>query len=190
MLRLYGYNKENPPPPFVNLIPAEYENELRLHDKIRMVLVGLGFSEVYNSSFTGKKALTSLEIENPIAEEKKYLRTELEESLRTNAGYNLKFGDTTKVFEIGKEFFKKGKKHEEKWHLGIALGVKENDPKLLLELKGALEELLRKIGLTEIFMVKEGKKVRIESGEDNLGYASAEPIGKNGYATIAELEDR
>ena len=78
--------------------------------KIRECLVTAGFSEVMTSSFS---PIGDIEIEKPLADDKKYARNELWYNFHNSLQANLKnvplFGSgDTKQFEIGRIFTKKG----------------------------------------------------------------------------------
>ena len=160
--RLYGLDELKSLPPVVGLQPAEVQDDVVLKGTIRKILVGFGFSEVYNYSFTGQKDKDSSELENPISQDKKYLRTGLSSGLRGNLKTNSKDFGSMRIFEVGRVWNSEG----ESLHLGIAL--KEDDA--LLHLKGILSRLLEGVGLTEILMKPDSKnRLLIESGNDVFG---------------------
>jgi phenylalanyl-tRNA synthetase beta chain len=125
--RIYGYEK----------IPAVQpeENEAKDHDKnfvkieqARRQLLSLGYSEVYTYTFQNKG---KLELANPIAEDKKYLRANLADGLKECINMNEKNlplldADEVKVFEIGSVFGK-----EEEIH--VAYGGKKEIKEMKLE---------------------------------------------------------
>ncbi|MCX6739580.1 MAG: hypothetical protein NT098_06075, partial [Candidatus Parcubacteria bacterium] len=88
-------------------------------DKIRAILSGLGFSEISTYAFT---ETGEVEVENPIASDKKFLRTTLagnmEKSLELNTrNLPILALDIVKLFEIGK-VFEKGREY-----ISLCLGV-------------------------------------------------------------------
>ncbi len=117
--RLYGY--ENISPVGLSIeAKVEVSREVYIRDSIRKILNGSGFTEIYTYGFSEKG---DVEIENPLAGDKKFLRANLgagmEESLEKNFKYMDLLGiDSVKLFEIGKVFTKKGEA------LHISLGVK------------------------------------------------------------------
>ncbi len=113
--RIYGYdNIEVSLPEFV-ITPPE-RNELRLLErKIKELLSKEhSFTEVYNYSFVspglldklGMKTEGCVELDNPIAKDRPYLRESLIPNLLENIEKNLHYSDTLKLFEVGKRFVK------------------------------------------------------------------------------------
>ncbi len=178
--RLCGLDELKSLPPVVGLQPAEIQDDVALKSKIRKILVGFGFSEVYNYSFTGRKDKDSLELENPISQDKKYLRTGLSLGLKGNLKANSKDFGNMRVFEVGRVW----NSDSESLRLGIAL--KEDDA--LLHLKGVLSRLLEGAGLTEILMKPDSKnRLLIESDNDIFG--SIEVVGKSEATAEVDLDN-
>jgi len=103
--RVYGYEK-------IKAVVPKKEGEVKINKefyyiiKIKNILISLGFSEVYNYSFVEKG---EVEIKNPISSDKKFLRTNLIDSLKKNLELNKKNlhllnMDELSIFEIGKVF--------------------------------------------------------------------------------------
>ncbi len=161
--RLYGYNELRSQPPLIGVTPATEEDSIQLKDTLRTTLVGFGFSEVYNYSFTSKGKEISYELENPIASDKRFLREKLQGGLQDSLKYNGRFFNEIRIFEIGKTF---NKKTMEELHLGLALKIRENP---FLELKGAVEHLFRRLGVADLFFKPEGGGLKIESDGETLG---------------------
>jgi phenylalanyl-tRNA synthetase beta chain len=114
-------------------------------EQIRDVLTGLGFSEVYTSSFRNKDIA---HIKNALASDKSYLRSRLMENLLEVRQKNVPYRDllglsAVKVFEIGTVFGVS----DEAFHVGIAVQsgteykAKLDDPLLAAALR-ALEAKL------------------------------------------------
>lgn len=172
--RLYGYNRLKSSPPKIHLVPSGFEDEIVFKDKIRKALVGMGFSEVYNYSFASKG---EIEVLNPVAEDKKYLRPSLTPLLVKNADDNFRFFDDVKIFEIGKVFTqvkidytrtKTEKIPHEAASLGIAFASKKKET--FFELKGIIGELFKKIGLVDYIFVPAAENVlKIESNGEIIG---------------------
>ncbi len=146
--RIYGYEKIPDKVPEEVLIPARRNDNYFYENTIRDILVAAGFSEVYNYSFA---KIGSVEIENPIAIDKKYLRTNLLDGLKENAGRNLKHFDEVRLFEIGKIFRKSGEKIMEKNTLAGLINHKNSKglAEEFLEIKGVLEALFQKLGIDD-----------------------------------------
>lgn len=114
--RVYGYDKIDPIIP-EDQAPRELSKTFYYTQKIRDILVDLGFSEVMTYSFVPKG---DVELRNPIADDKKFLRTTLTEGLKGAFDRNLHEKPLlgvamVKMFEIGTVFSKK----EEHIELGI-----------------------------------------------------------------------
>ncbi len=182
IIRLEGYGKLKPRPPLVSLLPAREEDTVIFKDKVRRVLHGYRLDEVYNSSFLGDADLAMaesagfggarsalIEVENPIADDKKYLRPSLLPLLVKNIGDNARFFGEMGIFEIGKIFEESpGKTPVEKLSLGVALAGKK-EPKLILELKGLAEDVLRGLGVDDFSIIERGAALRVEADHKVLG---------------------
>ncbi len=87
---------------------------------LRELLIKQGFSEVYTYGFTDSG---EVEIENPLASDKKFVRADLREGMEASLVFNFKYIDflglkEIKIFEIGKVFKKSGEV------LHLSLGTK------------------------------------------------------------------
>ncbi|MBI4086379.1 phenylalanine--tRNA ligase subunit beta [Candidatus Kaiserbacteria bacterium] len=144
--RLYGYEKlENQLPP--SGVTSTIDKRNYYTEKIKDILAGLGFYEVYLYSLVAEG---DFEIELPLAEDKKFLRTSLvpgiSRALKFNANNAPLLGlDQIKLFEFGKVFPKDGEV------LMLGLGV-ENAPgykggKPQEEIRKAMEKLAEALGL-------------------------------------------
>lgn len=77
---------------------------------IKNILVNHGFYEVINSPFSSIKSDYSVKIDNPLDSNKKYLRTNLQQSLIDNLLYNeRRQKDSIKLFEISDIYLSKSK---------------------------------------------------------------------------------
>jgi phenylalanyl-tRNA synthetase beta subunit len=148
--RVYGYDNIKDEP-ILELEPdkentnAEYSAILAIKSKLQ----GLGFSEVFTSSFASKG---DLKVTKPLAENKSYLRTSLEEGVRSALSqgiYNLDLlqQDRVKVYEIGKVF----DNGEEKLVMGLGVANKAIKKPKTHEL---INEALESLGMSD--RVKEG----------------------------------
>jgi len=117
--RVYGYDKI----PALALTEPKKAPEVNKHfyytDKIRRFLAGEGFSEVYTYTLRG---CGDVELLNPLASDKAYLRDSLKEGLRESLNLNIRNApllgiDTVKIFEIGTVFGENGEREE----LGIGI---------------------------------------------------------------------
>jgi phenylalanyl-tRNA synthetase beta chain len=184
--RLYGYNNLPASPPVVGLNSAEVDDAVQLKREARMILSGLGFNEVYNYSFNNRRSAASrflpvaddrrLEIENPISEDKKFLRSELITGLVSNIETNERlFGDLD-FFEIGKVWAPK-----EELHLGMVIRRRGTQP--FLELKGAVQALLERLGIPDLMLRSDGKSILVECDHKVVGFISAHH-GKTAFAEL------
>ncbi len=106
-------------------------------NKVRSILIREGFSEILTSTFA---STGEVELENPMASDKKFLRNNLKDKIVESIELNKKYADLVgvdkiKIFEIGKIFKSGG----EQLHLSIGVGhVKskkgENETKDLEEI--------------------------------------------------------
>ena len=161
--RLYDYNKIPSKAPLIGMEPAREDATLKVKDRIRLSLVGTGFSEVYNYSFSSEGKESSYELENPVAPDKRFLRDQLKGGLQDNLKDNSRFFQGIRIFEIGKVF---NKKTQEELHLGIALDSKD-DP--FFELKGVVGHLLQRLGVVDLFFRPKDGGLVIESDNEVLG---------------------
>lgn len=191
IVNLYGYGKLPDMAPRIPIAPAAVDESVVLKEKIRGTLRSFGMSEVYNYSFVSRKDLTAyadpkwwgaVALLNPVSADFHYLRPDLSVHLLKNLEDNLRFYDQVRIFEVGKIFSETDGNFEERPALGIAIGLKKGNP--ILELKGAVDGLLKSLGLTDYFfrdqnwdikyLVQENS-LRVESGDHkvigNLGSA-------------------
>ena len=161
IVNLYGYDKMPSKIPHVTLLPSGYEDLIALKDKVRQILSGFGLSEVYNYSFFPGY----VEVANPIAEDKKYLRGSLFPQLEKNVEDNLRFYDGVRIFEIGK-IFKSGVvlSFYDREELSLGLAIAGKDQNSLPEIKGIVDQLLLGIGLADYTIIQSDlNKLTIEA---------------------------
>lgn len=153
--RVYGYEHIAamlPPKPERR---PEMDKRFYYGEKIRHTLTDLGFSEVYTYTLCEQG---SIELENPLAADKAFLRAALEGGLRKALALNLYHApllglDTVKLFELGTVFTEEGE------HLSLALSVapvrgKKSQADDLL--RAALVKLGEVLGATLDAPVREG----------------------------------
>ncbi len=117
--RLYGYDNIAPKA-LVGETAAKVNAENYVSHMLRIILSKLGFSEIYTYAF---RKGGEVEIENPLASDKSFLRSCLIDGLEESLSLNFKYADLlgiseVKLFEIGKVFTEKGE------FLHLSLGVK------------------------------------------------------------------
>lgn len=153
--RIYGYDKIQGHVPKVDLPSVALaeegaEKKFNLANKIRVILKAEGFTEVYGYAFTDKG---EVELANPLASDKKFLRTNLTdwltEKIKVNLPYILFDNEAVKIFEIGKVFVGGAASAEasasqgEETRLGIGIGYRKKirGKEAKEELEKILEEL-------------------------------------------------
>jgi phenylalanyl-tRNA synthetase beta subunit len=153
--RVYGYEKIAPVKPVLeNFMPA-VNKSFYYADMIRRLLVEYGFSEISTYAFTDSG---DIEMENPIASDKKFLRRDLAGNMAKALEFNAKNApllglETVKLFEIGKVFEK------EREYLSLCIGVMipANTKKKDEMIKTILSETAQK--LDEKLKVSLGEKI-------------------------------
>lgn len=114
VVRIIGYDKIPTTMLSATLPEQEPSPRLELREKIRGIMVGLGFQEVLTYSLTSLEKLQKLSLElgseplkvaNPMTKEQEYLRPNLRAGLLATLAHNQKVDEGgIKVFEIGKVF--------------------------------------------------------------------------------------
>lgn len=166
-----GYDKVPAVPLQKSNVPVGVNKTFFYANKIRNILVQEGFSEIYTSSFAGTGKVA---VENPIAFDKGFLRSDLKDNMLKSLDLNLKNApllgsEIVKVFEIGKAF---KKPTEEKMFLTI--GVCGKKAKDLAE--KTLDELGERLGSKTKGDVKQvGDKTVIEIDFSDLTEKLPEP---------------
>jgi phenylalanyl-tRNA synthetase beta chain len=109
--RIHGYEKIAPIMPTSSpMSKPGFDKPFYYSEKIKNILAGLGFSEVYLYSLVSKG---DVEIEKSLASDKNFLRTNLSDGISKSLELNAKNADllglgAIKIFEIGKVFTKEG----------------------------------------------------------------------------------
>jgi len=152
--RIKGY--ENIPSVFpTGYLSLPKENfEVFWQNKAKDILKELGFLETYNYSFISKRDAdvfgfdNLVELENPASLDYQYLRPSLVPNLLKNVLSNFRFSNQVKLFELGKIFLKK-----EKSMLSgiIALNLRERKRDLFYRLKGSVDDLINKMGISNVW---------------------------------------
>ncbi len=199
IIRVYGVGKLKAVPPRMPLaIPAK--NELvDLKSKVRELLRGFSFDEVYNHTFVSKDdiSLGSLwqggvvALENPVSAEYEYLRPLLVYAVSKNVSDNFRYYDAVRLFEIGNVFSAGAKALGERTHLCLAIGEKNKET--FFELKGVVSRLLEGLGLADHAMEEMEPSEHSLFRVSGLTIKAAETaIGYMGFSrenvSIAELD--
>ncbi len=126
-------------------VVSEFNKRHYYAEKIRQSLVGLGFSEIYTSSFRSKDIV---KLENALASDKEYLRSTLIDNIKEAVDRNIPHRDllglsAIKLFEIGTVF------NEDYEEFRVALAVQtgtvykaKTDKPLLEEALGDIANVL------------------------------------------------
>ena len=171
--RIYGFEKIPSQLPNAFLIPSKKREDLIYQNKIKDILTNLGFSEVYNYSLLSNKE--SIKLANPVSQEQKYLRSSLMTLLIKNIKDNKRYFERVRLFEIGKVFYLDKRQVIEKKKLAciISLDEKKKESQEFYHLKGVIDSLLNKIGISDIWYddtLGKNRKAEIRVGNDLLGY--------------------
>jgi len=176
--RIWGYKNIPAQPIQAALIPSKLSPINALTRKIRRILVGEGFSEVYNYSFYGEKEAKSLgidllhaEIENPVDPEANLFAASLLPNLVKNTALNLGHFEQLAIFEIGKAYHFEDKELKENRLVSgvLAQTKKPVTTESFLEIKGRIEKLLATFDISSEWK-KEGNRIGIFSQNQELGF--------------------
>ncbi len=176
--RLFGY--ENIPVTNISVRPDQIGEapELVLRDRIRTIMVGLGFTEIITYSFISpdsadilgageKSPLRSfVKLLNPLTVDQSVMRTSLLPGVLSTVKNNVSHEEKDlKLFEWGKVFFQREEDqqpHERLYLAAIMTGLFQQKAWLgdersvdFFDIKGALEALLAGLGLEAIDFQKE-----------------------------------
>lgn len=208
--RIYGYENISPQMPSGILIPSFKDIDLVYADKVKDILAGLGYLEVYNYSFISESDkenynLSQLaEIANPLSQEQKYLRPFLASGLINNLSQNIKYllpasgfaprDGAIRIFEIGHVFEQANDSFVERKRLG---GLVYLDKPILnhgafYELKGVLEILFNKLGISAVWdddSVKDGLPLNLR-GIMNFSKTAQIKVGDDLVGWIGELNSK
>ncbi len=182
--RVYGYEKIVATPQMVSIKPPVASEKRTFVRSVKNVLVGLGFSEVYNYAFYGRKdaeaaklqTFKHLELELPMNCEQSILRVSLIPNLLKNVRENLKHTKEMHIFEIGKVFLPNDAKAlpaEKNMLCGIVVLEKKANK------KGAQEDLQQTLFFSAKSLVN---NLMIQFGITDQYYAAME----DGFAQISK----
>ncbi|MCC6220961.1 MAG: phenylalanine--tRNA ligase subunit beta [Deltaproteobacteria bacterium] len=110
--RIYGYENIPEVAPHIESSAARRDTLKELEYRIRDLLSGCGFSEVYNYSFVNSELALSLgysleravELINSVSVEEKFLRTSLVPGIVDNVEKNSRFFGDISIFELGRVY--------------------------------------------------------------------------------------
>lgn len=157
--RIYGYESISAIPPKIYVEPIPQDNNLILDREFRKILESLGWSEIYNYSFVSEKDIVDagleiknhFELENPLNEDFRFMRTSLLSGLLRKTEQNLRHKDDFKLFELGTIYLKGVGilPNEEKTLAGVAVRKSGKDLSFY-KTKGQLDALFEKLGIEKL----------------------------------------
>ncbi len=149
--RMRGYDALLPVLPVESIRLPEVNEEWKCRDIVREVMLGSGFSEVYTYAFLGAG---EVEVANPIANDKKYLRNNLMNGLKVAVSENLKYDPEVRIFEFGHIFGKTEGKLREESSFAALMGFQKRKEAQMKEdfymLKGVLGRIFEALGVTDV----------------------------------------
>jgi len=171
--RLEGYDKIPVTIPPIRPSDEKESPEMTTRDRVREIMVGLGFSEVISFSFIAPESVDFLGAEkesplrsfvtllNPLTVDQSVMRTSLIPGLLATVKTNLSYGEKDlKLFEWGKIFIRKVTEElpQERLALsGLIMGLanpkewyREERVADFYDVKGAAEALLKALGLRDL----------------------------------------
>ncbi|MFA5820950.1 MAG: phenylalanine--tRNA ligase subunit beta, partial [Candidatus Gracilibacteria bacterium] len=162
--RIYGYERIAPTlPALPTKLPMENIERIKKHKLRELLSWGLGFDEVYNYSFYGKKEIQNalmkeaghLKVLNVLSEEQTHMRYSLVPNLLKNVDSNAGNFEEMKFYEIGHTYRDIGGYFplEEKRVTGV-IARKAKGAEGFYEAKGVVEAILKEFGIGEVKMVK------------------------------------
>ena len=151
--RIYGYDKIEAVFPTSSLVPSKRNLDVFWKDVAKDILKEAGFTEVYNYSFFGEREAKSfgykegelIEVNNPLSQEQKNLRTSLIPNLLKNVEKNFKRTKEISIFELGKIFKNQKTEGEKNMLSGVLLGD------MFFRAKGVIDSLLNKLGISDVW---------------------------------------
>ncbi len=188
--RVYGYDK------FPSVIPggvlpmSEEDPQLVWKRRVKEFLAASGFSEVYSYSMVSEKQLEdyyisskkALKLKNPLSTDQAYMRTSLVPSMLSAIEENqTRFCDAD-LFELAPVYLpKKNDIPDQELRLVMAAYGK-NAEELFLIAKGALERLMKTVGISDY---------SLERGADeklwHKGRSATINVGKKSFGTIGQI---
>ena len=155
VLRLYGF--DNLESKQLNLQPTtKHSNMFLLENFIRVKLCELGYTEIFNYTFVNEG---EIKLKAGLAEDKMYLRKNLEEGMKTAFAKNYNYlpvleSDKVKSFEIGTVFGNAGE------FRNCVINVDDNKKKTkyLPEIEKDLQDILSELKISEVKKINQNEK--------------------------------
>lgn len=163
--RMYGYHNIPPTLPQASIAPAKKDPVMALRRQVREILAGeAGYTEVYNYSYVSPEWLEKMgldtkqhiELDNPIAKDRPFIRRSLLPNMLQNMEANLHRFGAVKIFEVGLTYLaeKKGESESpaskahlplQETQLGLMYASKDVDVPFF-EAAAAIRQLVSRIG--------------------------------------------
>ncbi len=205
--RVYGYEKIVATPPMAPITPAGIDDDLYWHNKLKLILPGIGFNESLNYSFISEEDNDFLNFKktvpliNPLSKNHAFLRPFLMINLLKNVKTNFKNFDKVKLFEIGRTFRLHGvtgNVHEHYNLSGVSAAKDKNFNKDgFYNLKGTVEHLIKGLGVSDVWyddaidkkyfahnIFQDGVMAQIKVGDTILGFIGRVDSGMLNYFGI------
>jgi len=176
VIRIYGLNEIKAVSPVISIVPAHNDPIIIFREKIKKAMTEIGFDEIISYSF-GDYGDSAPEIINPISLEKSHMRTNLTQGLDEAIDKNQRLFGEIKIFEFGKVFDGVGREH---WSVAVAVKTKKNEYPLRI-LRGAVELILRKIGIAEAKFVPSGQQLIFRIGKEQVGKFTLSMNGERAF---------
>ncbi len=165
--RMYGYG--NLPSVLPNSAPPSkgHDRTLLLEDDVKSLLQMAGYTEVFSYSFTSEAVMakydlpveSAVAIYNPLLVELSHMRTSLIPSVLTAVVENQAREKAGMIFELSRVYEKRaGDLPNEKTHLCVARFNEAGNDDGFFALKGLVEELAQRFGLTFTFVRETNEK--------------------------------
>jgi phenylalanyl-tRNA synthetase beta chain len=160
LARLEGYATLSSRPPYLTITPPAEDQVASVKSRVRTVLQGAGFDEVYLDSFVSRTAVAAdadprslVMLENPMSEEAVALRPSLLVNLLDAAARNASMFPEFGMYEVGAVCRWKGRAPEERVMAGLVLAARGREP--FFELKGTVAAVLEGVGVREVRFLEE-----------------------------------
>ncbi len=149
--RMVGYDVLVPIMPSEQVISPVVNAHWALADILREVMLGCGYSDVYTYAFNNKG---EIEVANPIASDKRFLRNNLTGGLKVALAENLKYENEVRIFELGHIFGKDGGVIKEEHSFAGIFGFQKRKEAQMKEdfyvMKGVLTRVFEALGICDI----------------------------------------
>lgn len=170
--RMVGYHVLAPLMPKEDVLSPKENEKWRIADIVRNIMMSSGFSEVYTYTFLGAG---EIEVANPIAKDKRFLRNNLMNGLKQAVDENLKYDSAVRIFELGHVFGKDAHRIREEYSFGALMGFAKRKESQMKEdfytLKGVLDTLWEALGVPGVHYEDAGGELvaSVYSGNTLIG---------------------